>query len=66
MSWMDALLFELTRMTLYEWIVHLVGAAELAWLIYLYSDARRNGSRTRRRSRRHVHQLRVQRKVGAA
>jgi threonine/homoserine/homoserine lactone efflux protein len=62
MIWMDTVLFELTRMTWYEWIVHLVGAAGLAWLIYLYSDARRNGSPTRRRSRRHLHQLRVQNK----
>jgi hypothetical protein len=57
--WMDAVLFELTRMTLYEWIVHLLGAAGLGWLVYLYSDTRRNGFPTRRRSRRHLHHRRL-------
>ena len=36
MSWMDALLFEFTHMTLYEWVMALVGSCWLAWLLWWY------------------------------
>ena len=65
--WIDAVLFELTRMTWQGWIVDLVGGFGLGVLVYLYcgpSNTQRKSSPTRRRSRRHVHQLRAQRKVG--
>jgi hypothetical protein len=66
--WMDTVLDEFTRMTWQGWIVDLVGGCGLGWLVYLYcgpSNTRRKASPTRRRSRRHVYHLRVQRKVGA-
>ena len=68
MSWKDAVLFEFTRMTWLDWIVDLVGGCGLGCLVYLYcgpSDTSSKGSTTRRRSRRHLHQQRVQKKVGA-
>jgi len=68
MSWMDAVLFEFTRMTWLDWIVDLVGGCGLGCLVYLYCGPSGTSSKrytTRRRSRRHARQLRVQRKVGA-
>ena len=67
--WIDAVLFELTRMTWQDWIVDLVGGFGLGMLGYLYcgsSNTRSIGSPTRRRSRRHLQQQGVQKKVGAA
>ena len=67
--WIDAVLFELTRMTWQGWIVDLVGGFGLGVLVYLYcgsSNTRSKGSPTRRGSRRHLHQQGVQKKVGAA
>jgi hypothetical protein len=36
MSWLDAVLFEFTHMTLYEWIMVMVGSCSLAWLLWWY------------------------------
>jgi hypothetical protein len=60
--WIDAVLFELTRMTWQDWIVNLVGGCGLGLLVYLYSgpfETRNNGTSRRRRSRRHLHHQRV-------
>jgi hypothetical protein len=34
MSWMDAVLFECTRVTWQGWIVDLIGGCGLGWLVY--------------------------------
>jgi len=33
---MDTLLFEFTHMTLYEWVMVVVGGCWLAWLLWWY------------------------------
>ena len=37
---MDAVQFELTRMTWQGWIVDLVGGCGLGWLVYLFCTSR--------------------------
>ena len=60
--WIDAVPFKFTHMTWQGWIVNLVGGCGLGLLVDLYSgqsDTRSNGTPTRRRSRRHLHNQRV-------